>query len=114
MNENFLHPEILRKDGRAIELDIFLPTERLAFEYQGELHHHDIYSLGDRWKQKQLDAEKRIACEAKQITLVEVPYWWDFKKPSLVATIQNHRDDLLLNEATGLAIPLPKEGTSSF
>lgn len=44
--------------GRSIELDIYFPQEQLAFEYQGEQHYHDIYALGIKWNQRQLDSEK--------------------------------------------------------
>lgn len=47
------------------------------------------------------DEEKRIACEAEGITLIEVPYWWDGNVASLMATIKSARPDLLTD------FPLP-------
>ena len=96
IQENYLHPDLQHKEsGRSMELDIFLPKEKLAFEYQGEQHYHDIYSLGSGWNQKERDKEKRILCKEKEITLIEIPYWWDKQISSLAATIQNERNDLL-------------------
>ena len=34
------------------------------------------------------DAEKRSACAAKNITLIEVPYWWDHSKAQLEQMIE--------------------------
>ena len=88
-----------------MRLDIFLPKELLAFEYQGEQHYHDVYALGNLWIQKEKDKEKRIACKENGITLIEIPYWWDFKKSSLVATIHFHRPDLIPSPGEGQPIP---------
>ena len=88
-----------------VELDVYLPKEKLAFEYQGEGHYHDVYSLGKRWVQRQLDEEKRLSCRNNGITLVEVPYWWDFEESSLIATIRKERNELFPLEEHGEPIP---------
>ena len=64
---------------RPLELDVFFPKELLAFEYQGEHHYFDVYVLGDSWNQKQRDQEKRELCLQNGITLIDVPYWWNFE-----------------------------------
>jgi hypothetical protein len=87
-NISLQHPELRSDSNKPMELDVFLPRERLAFEYQGQVHFEDIYSLGILWKQKEVDARKRGLCKEKGITLIEVPYWWDRGKESLAATIQ--------------------------
>jgi hypothetical protein len=86
-----------------MELDIFLPKERLAFEYQGLQHYQEVYPLGRLQNQKERDEMKRNACQKIDITLIEIPYWWDFTLGSLHATIYKQRPDLL---------EMPKEGKS--
>lgn len=86
-------------------MDIYLPKENLAFEYQGQGHFHDLYSLGHRWRQRNLDQNKRELCRREGITLIEVPFWWDFSTSSLVTTIQEKRKDLLREHVGGEAIP---------
>ncbi len=78
-----------------MELDIFLPKEKLAFEYQGEHHYRDIYSMGSNWQQRQRDEEKQVACKKQKITLIEVPYWWDKESTSLATAIYKERQELL-------------------
>lgn len=82
-------------DGRIFELDIFIPGISLAFEYQGEQHFVDVEYLGSSAESiKSLDRKKRQACQDVSITLIEIPYWWDRKKESIVATIRSIRNDL--------------------
>src|SRR4051812_44330056 len=88
VKENYIHESLQGSSGRRMELDIYLPKEKLAFEYQGESHYLDIYALGNRWRQRQRDEEKRNACTSRGITLIEIPYWWDFEIPSLIAPFE--------------------------
>ena len=88
-----------------IELDIYLPQEKLAFEYQGEQHFYDYYFSGSKWNQKQKDIEKRQTCIENGITLIEIPYWWDFEKESLMATIYKQRPELFLKPINEQPIP---------
>lgn len=95
-------------------MDIFIPDKYLAFEYQGEHHYIDLYGLGNRWERKERDDEKRTLCLEKGITLVEVPYWWDFKKESLMATIQKEKPHIFKEKIEASPIPsLPPEGFPS-
>jgi hypothetical protein len=102
--EDYHHADILFKSGRPIQLDIYLPEKKLAFEYQGEHHFQDIYSLGPRYVHAERDQEKRLACKQAGIGLIEVPYWWDFKKDSLIATVHKYRPDLVSSPGYGIPI----------
>lgn len=57
------------ESGHWMELDVYIPSVQLAFEYQGELHYQKYAKLDKR------DEQKRRACEAEGITLIEIPYW---------------------------------------
>ena len=95
-----------------MQLDIFIPDHKLAFEYQGEQHYVEVYPLGAQWKHSERDLEKSLACKEKGITLIEIPYWWDFKKESLIATIHQYRPDLISFPGNG--IPIPKQPLQGF
>jgi hypothetical protein len=42
----------------------------------------------------QRDLEKKMLCQKEGITLIDVPYWWQSDKESLVATIAKYRPDV--------------------
>ena len=64
MEEDFKHPEMTHSSGVPVELDVFVESLKLAFEYQGEQHYRPIYSLGgDYLAQKQRDNEKIEGCK---------------------------------------------------
>jgi hypothetical protein len=104
--ENYRHPELLHSSGVSMELDIFIPKEQLAFEYQGAHHYYDVYALGSGWNQQNRDKEKRETCKDKGITLIEIPYWWDKTLTSLKTTINHARQNLVYNNSRHLT-PTP-------
>ena len=67
--------------GAHLELDVFVPSLRLAFEYQ-EQHHYipsdNVFRSSNYYTQR--DAMKKQLAEAKGITFITVPCWWDGKQ----------------------------------
>ena len=103
--ENYVHQNLKRSiTNTLVELDLYLPQEKLAFEYQGENHFYDVFIMGPNWLQKGKDEEKRKLCTRNGITLIEVPYWWDSNQETLMATIHECRPDLIL-QVSGMTIP---------
>jgi len=103
------HPSLIYSSKKNVELDIFIPSLNLAFEYHGQQHYSSIEGtefvntpFEDR---KSNDDERRNLCKEAGITLIEVPYWWDKTKESLLATLNKYRPDLF--PATSSAPPIP-------
>eukprot|EP01114_Cavostelium_apophysatum_P020383 TRINITY_DN6813_c0_g1_i1.p1 TRINITY_DN6813_c0_g1~~TRINITY_DN6813_c0_g1_i1.p1 ORF type:complete len:852 (-),score=159.44 TRINITY_DN6813_c0_g1_i1:14-2569(-) len=88
-----------------LELDIYFPKERLAVEYQGQVHFSQLFKEQSLQLQRRNDDLKRQLCENSGITLVQIPYWWDGTKAQLVASVRHVRPDLLSNNQTG-ALPV--------
>ena len=80
----FKHEEMrFSYSNRKMELDIFIPERKIAFEYQGEQHFEESWmdSREDSLqRQESRDEEKRIACEELGIALIEIPFTWDRKE----------------------------------
>ena len=88
-----------------IQLDIYIPSLNLAFEYQGEQHYGHHFLYGSSRRQQRRDNEKIEKCDSVGITLIEIRYWWDGQKSSLAATIHQYRSDLLKEQLLGVPIP---------
>jgi len=93
---NYRHPNfIFHSSTHRMELDIYLPSIALAIEYHGEHHYAWHYKYGNPKERNECDFEKRLACKQVGITLVEVPFWWDRRKESLLESILSQRPELL-------------------
>ena len=66
-----------------MQLDVFIPSRSLAFEYQGQQHYEDVGGFSPTKTYQQRDEEKRALCAANNIKLIEVPYWWNRTQESL-------------------------------
>ena len=76
-NAKFLKSSIT---GRKLELDIYLPERKLAFEYQGEQHYFPIDWWGGEESHEATqrnDAEKKRLCKEQGILLIRIRYDWD-------------------------------------
>ncbi len=85
--------------------DVLIPSLHLAFEYQGRQHYEFTFH-GTPEAQQLRDQAKRAACVMAGITLIEIPYWWDNKKDSLMASIHAARPDVI---GVVAASPIPPE-----
>jgi hypothetical protein len=93
------------RNGKKMEPDVYLSQQKLAFEYHPETYYKNIYSSGNLWTQREQEENNKITFRNQGITLIEIPYWWDFKKESLIATIHQVRPDLIPQKGIGKAIP---------
>jgi hypothetical protein len=78
-----------------MELDIFIPSLSLAFEYQGEQHYRNNAIIGNFEASQIRDQEKQAKCRQFGITLLHIPYWWKKDKEYLEELVHLHRPDLL-------------------
>ena len=109
--ENYKHPDLLHTTSRKAELDIYIPSLKLAFEYQGAQHERQIHR-GDFKRQVERDEEKKKLCELHGITLICVPYRWSGLIEDLIATICHRRPELLLHSTkVGMTILPTKSHT---
>lgn len=61
---NYLHPTFAFKDSlKPMTFDIFIPSLKVAFEYQGEQHFHKTNLFGESENQINRDSEKKNVCE---------------------------------------------------
>jgi hypothetical protein len=77
MHMDYRSPQFqFAKTKRWMQLDVYIPSLSLAFEYQGAQHYGQHYLFGNKTKQEvqQRDEEKRNLCLANNITLIEIPY----------------------------------------
>eukprot|EP01114_Cavostelium_apophysatum_P009868 TRINITY_DN23180_c0_g1_i1.p1 TRINITY_DN23180_c0_g1~~TRINITY_DN23180_c0_g1_i1.p1 ORF type:complete len:370 (+),score=65.36 TRINITY_DN23180_c0_g1_i1:1430-2539(+) len=104
--ELFMDFILATKEGNY-ELDIAIPSLKIAFEYQGVQHYTQSSTMFDPVAPRiARDKVKERLCEEAGITLVQIPFWWDSNIKSLQATIYSKRPDLVSNPGDGV-LPIP-------
>jgi hypothetical protein len=83
-----LHPDLRYADDHKMELHIWIPKLTMAFEY------HNQHNSDDKIHLERLKLKKE-SCKAAGITLIEIPYWWNFQKDNLVSIIREERPDVV-------------------
>lgn len=113
--------ELLREMdlGQALQLSYYLPSLKLGFVYQS-VQDYGVY--GSRGVTLTLYEPELVKAEASRqgITVIFIPFWWDRKMESLVATIlekcpsmkESLKSELKWDEEAFLkAKPIPRETT---
>jgi len=96
LHENYLHPFLtFISSGCTMNFDIYAPSLSLAIEYQGSQHYYSTQLYGNAANYKMRDQNKRKSCKMAGITLIEVPYWWQYDKESVVSTLHAFRPDIV-------------------
>mmetsp|Transcript_23095 Transcript_23095/g.32216 ORF Transcript_23095/g.32216 Transcript_23095/m.32216 type:complete len:376 (+) Transcript_23095:2-1129(+) len=91
-----------------MQLDVFIPSLSLAFEYQGQQHYHDLHYFAPQRQYQERDLEKKAACDRANITLVQVPYWWNRTESSLASTIKKIRPEVSIAGSFLFDNPIPE------
>ena len=84
-----------RLSGKEIEIDVYVPRFRLAFEYNGEHHYKEVPAFGAMEMYKERDNEKFKLCKENNIILISIPYWWDCEISSLCDYINTVHPSIL-------------------
>jgi hypothetical protein len=110
---NYPSTEIRYPNSDApMQLDVFVPSLKLAVEYQGEQHFKSQHIYNESNMVQIRDNLKKEACKQLGITLLEIPYWWDQSIESLAATIHKQFPNLPLNidaKILNAALPIRNE-----
>ena len=71
-----------------MEIDIFIPSLNLGFEYQGEQHYDEVVALGYAVNHIiSRDRLKTVCCNDMKINLLQIPFWWDKTVETLFSSI---------------------------
>jgi hypothetical protein len=101
IEENFFHPDmIFETSKRKAQIDAFISSLAIAFEFQGE-QHYGAHIYGHTSRSISNDAEKRSFCSKLGVTLIEVPFWWDKSKEQLESAIARVRPDIIQHVVKG-------------
>lgn len=83
------------KSDFHVEIDIYIPDFKLAFEYHGMQHYKQFFMDNIEEQKvdfpqfvcswiKRRDEYRRVMCKHLGITLIEIPYWWDKNEGSCI------------------------------
>lgn len=89
--EVYMHARPQWLDG--LEIDIFIPSRRLGFEYQGQQHFSEIQFGGGEQSLKELrkrDSLKRELCYRNDIILIEIDYTEPLTEKYILSKISAH------------------------
>eukprot|EP01121_Diplochlamys_sp_Union-15-3_P002651 TRINITY_DN12375_c0_g1_i1.p1 TRINITY_DN12375_c0_g1~~TRINITY_DN12375_c0_g1_i1.p1 ORF type:complete len:296 (+),score=41.07 TRINITY_DN12375_c0_g1_i1:62-889(+) len=93
--EDYFYPDSAFHDsGRPMQFDIYVPSIKLALEYQGGHHSQDHILFGPLSSHRQRDTEKRAFCSKAGITLIEIPSTWEGDKNTIIKAINNTLPDM--------------------
>eukprot|EP00026_Physarum_polycephalum_P009137 Phypoly_transcript_09249.p1 GENE.Phypoly_transcript_09249~~Phypoly_transcript_09249.p1 ORF type:complete len:325 (+),score=40.02 Phypoly_transcript_09249:82-1056(+) len=90
MKKDHFYHELTCDNGKPLQLDLFIPNHRIAFELQGIQHYDTTLFAGKILSDGTAkERSKKEVCKKAGITLVEVPYWWDKRTDSLLKIIDS-------------------------
>lgn len=67
--------------------NLYIPKYKIAFDYKGIQHFNPSPTAQAEKEIIIIEKRKRKGCEKEGITLLEIPYWWDFSISSLAGTV---------------------------
>eukprot|EP00026_Physarum_polycephalum_P002917 Phypoly_transcript_02926.p1 GENE.Phypoly_transcript_02926~~Phypoly_transcript_02926.p1 ORF type:complete len:773 (+),score=149.17 Phypoly_transcript_02926:98-2416(+) len=102
---------IIGENNIPLEIDVYIPTLRIGFEYQDPHHYFHIRTYGTSTlaEYQKRDIVKMKVSHEKGITIINIPFWWDWNTSSLIATIKHKRPDLLKTTKVEKNVPLITE-----
>eukprot|EP01114_Cavostelium_apophysatum_P014945 TRINITY_DN3988_c0_g1_i1.p1 TRINITY_DN3988_c0_g1~~TRINITY_DN3988_c0_g1_i1.p1 ORF type:complete len:821 (-),score=192.21 TRINITY_DN3988_c0_g1_i1:289-2751(-) len=107
---DYPHPEILHPETKKpLPLDLFIPSHRIAIIYHGEKSIQPKHAGKLTSAARDIFDGVRATCKKLGITLIEVPYWWDRRRESLIATIHKAAPFLVSERITSPPIPDKEE-----
>jgi len=81
--------------GNIVEFDVYLDTQALAFEYQGQQHYTGrAFPDNNLVRRSDIDRGKKEVCKGRGITLIEIPFWLHVSVEELKKRIRERRLDL--------------------